>query len=299
MKEESIYARGFLDWAYNTRIGKRATDIFFSRKWLSWCYGRLYKQSWSRLKIRPFVQKTDVRLDELDRPLDEFRSFSEFFSRDIDLSKRPISSDPDICLAACDGKVLAYSVVAPDMTFLIKGNTFNLRRFLANDALAARFAYGAMVISRLSMADYHHIHFPDSGTPRRSTSIPGKYHAGGSYSMKAALPYFAENHRMITLFDSDHFGPMMIAEVGALTVGSIRQCFQDGSYVKKGAHKGFFELGGSTVVLIFEPGRIELDQDLCGQTLLGIETYVRFGDSLGWRPRAFGCASRKGREVLS
>ncbi len=66
-----------------------------------------------------------------------------------------------------------------------------------------------------------------------------------------------------------------------MTVGSIRQCFTPQAPVARGDRKGFFELGGSTVVLLFEAGAMDLAQDLLDNTDAGLETYVRMGDSLG------------------
>ena len=86
---------------------------------------------------------------------------------------------------------------------------------------------------------------------------------------------------MLTLFDSDHFGQIAMVEIGAFTVGSIQQRFNQGVRVSKGARKGFFELGGSTVVLLFQRGAIRLDEDLCARTEEDIETFVRFGESIG------------------
>lgn len=86
---------------------------------------------------------------------------------------------------------------------------------------------------------------------------------------------------MLTLFDSDHFGQIAMVEIGAFTVGSIQQLFNQGVRVPKGARKGFFELGGSTVVLLFQRGAIRLDEDLCARTEEDIETFVRLGESIG------------------
>ena len=141
-----------------------------------------------------------------------------------------------------------------------------------------------MAVIRLSFPDYHHFHFPDSGVPGEPVSVPGKYHAGGSYSLRRVVPFYNENRRMITPFESDHFGPMVIAEVGAMTVGSIRQCFQPGRNVERGQRKGYFEPGGSTVVLLFERGRVVFDYDLCVNTKRGIETSIRVGESIGQIP---------------
>jgi phosphatidylserine decarboxylase len=101
------------------------------------------------------------------------------------------------------------------------------------------------------------------------------------YSQQKFVPFYSENHRMVTMLDSDHFGQVAMVEVGAFTIGSIQQRYQPGTRVHKGDHKGFFELGGSIVVLIFRKDAISFDADLCDNTLKGIETYVRLGESVG------------------
>jgi phosphatidylserine decarboxylase len=177
--------------------------------------------------------------------------------------------------------VLAYPYVPVDATFRIKRAAFNLESLLRDAALAREFAGGSMAVCRLGLSDYHHFHFPDSGTPGPPIALRGRYHAGGPYAERALVPFFAENHRMLTLFDSDHFGRMAMIEVGALTVGSIQQRFRPGARVAKGEPKGVFELGGSTVVLLFRKGAIELDQELCALTAQEVECYVRMGRPLG------------------
>ena len=111
--------------------------------------------------------------------------------------------------------------------------------------------------------------------------INGSLYAGGPYARRRWVPFYDENLRSVTLFDSDHCGRIGIVEVGAFTVGSIRQCFEQRCHVAKGDHKGYFEIGGSTVVLLFEPGRIVIDADLCRNTEAGIETAVRMGERIG------------------
>ena len=44
---------------------------------------------------------------------------------------------------------------------------------------------------------------------------------------------------------------------------------------------GFFQYGGSTVITVFERGRIAYDRDLYEHSLKGVETLVRMGTSLG------------------
>ena len=281
LMSEPVYAEAFLFWSYNTRMGHLTTNLLLRQRFLSKLYGWFHKQPWSRRKIESFVQKAKVNVDELVHPLKDFADFNAFFTREIDLSKRQINKDPRVCVAPTDGKVLAYPFVGVDTTFRVKRGIFNLRRFLQDDVLAKRYAGGSMIISRLCLSDYHHFHFPDSGIPGGAECIRGKYFAVGPYALRSLIPFYTENHRMLTLFNSDHFGQTAMIEVGAFTVGSIQQRYRNSVHVPKGAHKGFFELGGSTVVLLFERGAIQLDEDLCSKTEQDLETYVRLGESIG------------------
>ncbi len=289
---ERVYASGFLFWSYNSRLGRLATDVFFRKKFISLLYGWLYKRQLSRRKIKPFVQKMNVNLDESVCGLEDFKSFNDFFTREIDLSRRSINKNPHVCIAPVDGKILAYPFVEPDITFRIKQSIFNLLKFLCEDALVEKFAGGSMIISRLCLTDYHHFHFPDSGIPSKAIFIGGKYYAGGPYGFRRLTPFYTENYRMLTLFNSDHFGQIAFVEIGAFTVGSIQQRYQPGIYVAKGTRKGFFELGGSTIVLLFQKGAIELDKDLLINTRNEIETNVRMGDSIGKIPNSNNYAGK-------
>jgi phosphatidylserine decarboxylase len=235
----------------------------------------------SRRRIEPFARSLQINLEEVTRPLDAFASFNDFMTREIDLSRRPINRDPQVCVAPADGRVLAYPAVDAESSFAIKRATFNLRKLLRDKELITAYSGGSLFVTRLYLTDYHHFHFPDDGLAHAAFSIPGRYFTVSPYSERRLLPFYAENHRMVTLFDADHFGQMAMIEVGAFTIGSIQQRYQPGNRVRKGDHKGFFELGGSIVILLFREGTIRLDDDLCRNTSSGMETYVRLGESIG------------------
>lgn len=281
LKTERVYADGFLHWLYNSRAGNLSNAFVFRQKYLSKLYGWLHNRRLSRRKVAPFIQKMNVNADELICPIEDFSSFNDFFKREIDLSKRPVDPNPHACIAPVDGNILAYQTLDPDMTFRIKRSIFNLRSFLRDETLVEKFSQGSMLVSRLGLKDYHHFHFPDSGVPGEAKSIKGKYYVSGPYSLRRLIPFYSENYRMLTIVDSEHFGQIAMVEIGAFTVGSIQQRYRPGCRVVKGDSKGFFEMGGSTVVLLFETKRIELDRDLCINTRNDIETYVQMGDSVG------------------
>lgn len=248
-------------------------------------YGWYGKRAWTRRKIEPFIRKMGIEVDELARPIRSFRSFNDFIIRKIDLARRPLPTDPRVCIAPADGRILVYRSVASETRLRIKHSHMTLSALLREPELAREFDGGAMAVIRLSLADYHHVHFPAAGTPGQPKPIAGKYFAVTPYAKSSPFDFYGENYRVVTRITSDEFGPMLMIEVGAFTVGSIRQCFVAGAPVARGAHKGYFELGGSIVILLFKPGRFAPDEDLCTNTALGFETRILMGQSIGRVPR--------------
>ena len=88
------------------------------------------------------------------------------------------------------------------------------------------------------------------------------------------------NKRAVTWLETEAFGEIAIVEVGALVVGTIVQTFRPGP-VRRGEEKGYFRFGGSTVVLVLEPGRLRIDPDLIEASAAGLETRIRMGTRIG------------------
>ena len=69
-------------------------------------------------------------------------------------------------------------------------------------------------------------------------------------------------------------------EVGALLVGRIVNHHEE-AHVTRGQEKGYFQFGGSTVVLLLEEGAVKLDDDILENSRMHIETVVRMGERIG------------------
>ena len=182
-----------------------------------------------------------------------------------------------------DGRHLAFQNVDETAGFYAKGQKFSLESFFGDPALAAEFAGGALLISRLCPVDYHRFHFPVAGTPGEPRLINGFLYSVSPIALRLNLAYLWENKRMITFVDSPAFGRVAVCEIGATMVGSILQTFVPGRAVVKGEEKGLFKFGGSCVVTIFQKGRIRLDADLVRHSAEGLEVYAKMGDRLGER----------------
>jgi phosphatidylserine decarboxylase len=56
--------------------------------------------------------------------------------------------------------------------------------------------------------------------------------------------------------------------------------------VRRGDEKSLFAFGGSTLVLLAEPGRVVFDADLLEHSARGLETRVRLGTRIARAGRA-------------
>ena len=281
IKQEKVFAASFLNWSYNTPFGRILTRMVLSRRTVSRLIGWLCRRGFSRHFISPFAKWSQLDSNDLPCHWPEFRSFSEFFTRDMAPGQRKIAGDDTVCISPVDGKVYVIPELEMDESLRIKRCVFNLSRLLNDRATAQKFDGGTAVIFRLCLSDYHRIHFPVSGVPGKAVAIDGRCYAGGAYDETSQVPFYIENVRMITSINSDSFGDVAMVEIGAFTVASIVQTYKPGQYVSRGEEKGWFEPGGSTVVLVFQKGSIYIDSELLEYTGRGIETRVRWGDSIG------------------
>lgn len=68
-----------------------------------------------------------------------------------------------------------------------------------------------------------------------------------------------------------------------MMVGSIKTTVEEGQEVKRGDEFGYFAFGGSTIVVLFERGTVEWDEDLLVNGRASLETLVRVGMGIGKR----------------
>jgi phosphatidylserine decarboxylase len=54
-----------------------------------------------------------------------------------------------------------------------------------------------------------------------------------------------------------------------------------GKTFTKGEEKGYFEFGGSTIVMLTKPDAVSLDEDILTESEKGIETKVSCGEKIG------------------
>ena len=197
------------------------------------------------------------------------------------LSARMISGFVErnhIDLSSCTK--VTVSRIGSDSRFYIKDTLYTLERLLKNKKLAERYLGGYAVILRLTVDDYHHYCYVADGEKSPDVKIPGVFHTVNPAANDVCQIYH-ENTREYCLLKTEQFGTIAMMEVGAMMVGKITNLKPGACEVKKGEEKGYFEFGGSTIVLLLQHGKVRLDSDLIENSENGYETIVRMGERIG------------------
>ncbi|MDR2435753.1 MAG: archaetidylserine decarboxylase [Puniceicoccales bacterium] len=280
LEQEAIFGRSFLGFAYCNALGRLTISSLIKRKLFSILYSKYAKSPLSTQQIKPFVEKFGIRVGSLEKKISDFKSFNDFFCRKLKPRARPIAPATDAIIAPSDGRMLAFESIEDTTPFFVKGEKMSIVALTKNSELANKFRNCSMLISRLSPTDYHHFHFPVDCVPQRTYLIDGEYSSIHPLAMRGRFVTFLQNKRMSTLLQTKLCDEILMVEVGATCVGSIRQTFVPFQETLKGAEKGYFQFGGSTVILLFKRGSLKFSEDLLKNTKDGIETYILMGDSI-------------------
>ncbi|XP_057429028.1 phosphatidylserine decarboxylase proenzyme 2-like [Lotus japonicus] len=240
----------------------------------------------SAADIPKFIEsfKDQLNLAECKYPLEHFKTFNEFFIRELKPGSRPIAlaERDDIAVCAADCRLTAFKSVDDSTRFWIKGRKFSLQGLLGKEMSSSAFVDGTMVIFRLAPQDYHRFHVPVSGIIEQFVDIPGCLYTVNPIAVNSKYcNVFTENKRVVSIISTVDFGKVAFVAIGATMVGSITFTKKKGDHVKKGDEFGYFSFGGSTVICVFEKNSITIDQDLLINSTRPLETLVSVGMRLG------------------
>ena len=279
METEQVYGEAFLKWAYANPLGKLALHSLVKRPAFSRWYGKRMDQPDSKSRVAPFIDDYALDTSEFADSPSSYNTFNEFFYRKLKPEARPIA-DTEVTFPA-DGRHLGFGNIDKIDGFFVKGQTFDLDQLLANPDLSKRYRGGSLILSRLCPVDYHRFHFPVSGTPGPTRLINGPLFSVSPIALGRNLAYLWQNKRTVTEIQTESLGTVLMMEIGATCVGTIEQTYQSDIAMLKGAEKGYFAFGGSSTITIFEPGKVQLAEDLLKNSAQQIETYALMGDKMG------------------
>lgn len=217
-------------------------------------------------------------MSEVLRPVADFKNFNEFFYRALKPEARPCSApeNPKIIVSPADSRCVVFNRLEEATRIWVKGRGFSIQRLLGDTYPedAKRYTNGALGIFRLAPQDYHRFHVPVDGVMDKPKTIEGEYYTVNPMAIRSALDVYGENVRVVVPIDSVAHGRVMVICVGAMMVGSTVITRKAGDHVGRAEELGYFKFGGSTLLVLFEPGKMLFDEDLVDNSNGAVETLV-------------------------
>ncbi len=267
-----------LKYCYTT-IGK-PTRCIITNPLLTAIVGAYMDTKSSARRIDGFVRRN--KIDMSDYVNDKYRCFNDFFTRRLKPGARPIDTNPDTLISPCDGYLSAYRI-SGDSEFAIKDSYYNVEDLVGGDEIASEYLKGTCLVLRLGVENYHRYCYIDNGFKSRNYHIKGRYHPVQPIVVRKH-PVFKQNTREYCLLETENFGTVTQIEVGACMVGKINNHHEAG-VTHRGSEKGMFLFGGSTIVLLFKEGVLDIPDDVFAATAKGQEAIVKYGEAIARKAR--------------
>jgi phosphatidylserine decarboxylase len=229
------------------------------------------------LLTRGFLRLYSVDLAEaVETDPYAYGSFNDFFTRALTADARPPCKDAAAVASPVDGTVSECGRIDGGTLLQAKGRRYSLTELLAGETWAARFEGGSFTTIYLAPFNYHRVHMPVSGRLLDTVYVPGRLFSVNAATARYVPRLFARNERILMRFEGAA-GQFAVVMVGALNVGSMATVWAGdvtparrravtrlppaAVALELGAELGRFNMG-STVILLFEPGRVAWNPDL-------------------------------------
>ena len=270
LEKEEQYGEKYLKFLYNTLLGRIVLKIIinpiFSK--INAIYNKTF---FSKNKIKRIIRKYKIDINDFEET--NYKSFNEFFIRKK--KQTFYNEQANIFISPSDSKLIVYKITK-NLRIKIKQSIYTLNELLDENIDLNEYKDGNCLVFRLSMDDYHRYCYIDDGEINKVKKINGCLHTISAISKDYKV--YSQNTRMCNYISTKNFGDIICMEIGALLVGKINNYKQEKCC--KGKEKGYFELGGSTIVIITK-NNIKIDDDILEYSKKGIETKVEYGEGIG------------------
>lgn len=227
--------------------------------------------------IASFTARPEYRVDDYDPGPSGWRTFNQFFARALKAGKRPIASpcDDRVIVSPADSIFMGQWPIAEDSTITVKGAEWSIAQLLAGSPFAEAFENGTYAHSFLSLADYHRYHLPVGGVVREVRSVHGRFRLDivrdekGELRVQAGDTFQFDQERGLVVVESPVAGLVAILPVGMSMISSVRLTPEVGAEFGKGEEFGYFQFGGSDIVLLFQDRNVVLEAEAGRKYLQG------------------------------
>ena len=228
--------------------------------------------------IQSFYADPRYRMDDYFVSPGGWRNFNQFFAREVKPGKRPIAGrcDARIIVSPADSVFLGVWPVADDATIEAKGVRYSIPALLDGSPYADAFRGGVFTHAFLNVNDYHRFHAPVAGKVLESRVILGKMVLEvdrkadtGALEPLDPVGYQFTQARGLLVLESDSVGLVAVLPIGMAQVSSVTLTPDVGAELAKGEEFGFFQFGGSDIIMVFQPNRVRFTAEVNKHHLQG------------------------------
>lgn len=242
-----------------------------NRRWTSALLQSFAQSKWSRWAIPSFSRIYNINEREMERELKEYPSLHEFFIRRLKEGARITDESPDSVVSPVDAVIENIGSIQSSRIITVKGKDYSISEMLGENK-AKKYTDGTYMIFYLSPSHYHRIHSPVTGKVADQWVLGSKSYPVNKWGLKYGRSTLSKNYRSIT--EVMHgTASIAIVKVGAMFVNSI-ELIHEGDQLEKGKEMAYFTFG-STVILLFEKGRFELNPSIKAPA------HIKVGERIG------------------
>ena len=215
--------------------------------------------------IRSFIRAYDVDMSaSVRRSPQEFRTFSDFFTRELIDEARPICSDPNAIVSPADGTVSRVGSIDRGTLIQAKGHRYLVADLLSTStADTGHFDGGSFATIYLAPRDYHRVHAPLAATLEETVEVPGALFSVNASTEAGIEGLFCRNERLVCRLETGGHR-LALVMIGAMVVASIETVWSGprspyririerrpaAVAFGRGDEMGRFTLGSTVIVLI-------------------------------------------------
>lgn len=226
-----------------------------NKKWSSRLIEKYARSSKSKSMIKKFADVYNIDLTEIEKPLEEYSSLHEFFTRKLSSGKREIDQRQEVIVSPVDGSIEDIGTITSGSMITVKGKLYSIEEMLGSKEKATNYHNGTFMVIYLSPTNYHRIHSPQTGELVEKWVLGNHSYPVNKHGLKYGKDTLSKNYRQISMLQTNS-STIGIVKVGAMFVNCIEMINKQ-DQVEKGEEIAYFSFG-STVVLLFEPNKVEV-----------------------------------------
>ncbi|MEH6609738.1 MAG: phosphatidylserine decarboxylase [Halioglobus sp.] len=225
--------------------------------------------------LESYINDPQFQVDQYQRGPSGWHSFNQFFARQTKPGLRPLAGgcDSGTIVSPCDFLITKAEKINADSVLVAKQARFTIAELLKDSKYKDAFEDGLYISAFLQIFDYHRFHTPVAGKVLEARNIPGKVgltiEREGNILVAIPQPGFQfTQDRGLMIIDSPEMGLVALLPVGMAQISSVVITAEVGVELCRGEEFGYFQFGGSNMIMLTQKGRFALDKSIIGNHIL-------------------------------